>query len=299
MEIQANNHLTWQRARVNTAVSTPVTVSSVKSTWWQDLPSNLTEVYQQGCPHSAVLEQHGMRSAKFCLGLRGAHDIGYTIALDQAIISQRPSMVSTRSQAWQQFYTKVKDTSWPDCPTEDDFQHLPPHIQQECLEHGYQPRDQHLVIAHADSHGILGALPLATLDLHPAMLLGSPWAQKDCHGDYVYNMILLAWPWRAKLPQGWRLYIAAHPFDWSPDYHVFTGCVDANYEVIGNNINQLWHFDHAIDPDYNYFNVELVVAIKHGARIPQGRCVFNMIPVYDPDHVPRQKKAPHPGWVSS
>jgi len=34
---------------------------------------------------------------------------------------------------WQQFYNNVKDTSWPDCPTEQDFDQLPDHIKQEIL----------------------------------------------------------------------------------------------------------------------------------------------------------------------
>lgn len=41
---------------------------------------------------------------------------------------------------WLDFYTQIKDPTWPDCNKEEDFVKLPKHIQQECIEvYGYQP----------------------------------------------------------------------------------------------------------------------------------------------------------------
>ena len=41
---------------------------------------------------------------------------------------------------WQEFYNEIKDPSWPDCATENDFALLPEIIQKECTEvFGYQP----------------------------------------------------------------------------------------------------------------------------------------------------------------
>jgi len=41
---------------------------------------------------------------------------------------------------WQEFYNEIRDPSWPDCPSEDNFLQLPDHIQKECQEvFGYQP----------------------------------------------------------------------------------------------------------------------------------------------------------------
>jgi hypothetical protein len=37
-------------------------------------------------------------------------------------------------EAWQHSYCSIKDPSWPDCPTPQDFGSLPSHIQQECRE---------------------------------------------------------------------------------------------------------------------------------------------------------------------
>lgn len=40
---------------------------------------------------------------------------------------------------WQEFYNEIRDPSWPDCPTEQDFVTLPEAIQQECQNHfGYK-----------------------------------------------------------------------------------------------------------------------------------------------------------------
>jgi len=42
--------------------------------------------------------------------------------------------------AWSEFYNQIRDPSWPDCPSEDQFKNLPEHIQQECQTvFGYTP----------------------------------------------------------------------------------------------------------------------------------------------------------------
>jgi organic radical activating enzyme len=41
---------------------------------------------------------------------------------------------------WLEFYSEIKDPSWPNCEQEEDFFNLPTHVQQECLTHfGYVP----------------------------------------------------------------------------------------------------------------------------------------------------------------
>lgn len=41
---------------------------------------------------------------------------------------------------WLDFYNDIKDPSWPECPTEDQFVSLPEHIQIECQDvYGYRP----------------------------------------------------------------------------------------------------------------------------------------------------------------
>ena len=41
---------------------------------------------------------------------------------------------------WQEFYSSIRDSSWPDCEQEEDFKQLPEHIQTECCTvFGYQP----------------------------------------------------------------------------------------------------------------------------------------------------------------
>jgi hypothetical protein len=41
---------------------------------------------------------------------------------------------------WQEFYSSIRDPSWPDCEHEEDFTQLPEHVQTECCTvFGYQP----------------------------------------------------------------------------------------------------------------------------------------------------------------
>jgi hypothetical protein len=43
--------------------------------------------------------------------------------------------------AWQEFYQQIRDPSWPDCDQEQDFDYLPPAIQEEiCKQFGYTPK---------------------------------------------------------------------------------------------------------------------------------------------------------------
>jgi hypothetical protein len=45
---------------------------------------------------------------------------------------------------WQEFYTGIKDPSWPDCDQESDFEHLPEAIRLECQNvFGYGPDSFH------------------------------------------------------------------------------------------------------------------------------------------------------------
>lgn len=41
---------------------------------------------------------------------------------------------------WSEFYRQIKDPSWPECASENDFKKLPQFVQQECIEvFGYTP----------------------------------------------------------------------------------------------------------------------------------------------------------------
>ena len=125
--------------------------------------------------------------------------------------------------------------------------------------------------------------------LHPAMIHGSGFDKQNADGSYQWGIRLLSFPWRAKMALGWRLLITAHPLTWHADWFCFSGCVDANYRHDGRNIGSFWQFDHDMDLDYNYYNIEVVMSVRNShnhpqIEIPAGTCVFSMIPVYDPDY---------------
>jgi hypothetical protein len=145
-----------------------------------------------------------------------------------------------------------------------------------------------LTQAYNQDYPGLGTVAYKEVWLHPAMLTGSRFSQRNEDGSYQWGIRLLSFPWRACMVPGWRLLITAHPLTWSPDWFCFSGCVDANYRHNGRNIGSFWDFDQDMDPELNYYNIEVVVAIRTGssrpAVIPADTCVFSMIPVYDPEY---------------
>jgi len=72
-----------------------------------------------------------------------------------------------------------------------------------------------------------------------------------------------------------------YPLDWHSNFHCFTGCAEANHG------SGFWGWNSPMDPAFNYYNVETVVIMKTQTRITTGSAVFSMVPVYDPDYVPR------------
>lgn len=277
MQIQATPYLTWERAQIPHSVSEPRPVADALPSWWKALPGDLTNTVPT-CPHRNILDEHGMKSAKFCLGLQGAKHLGWTVPLDQPVDS---ALMRPDKGPWQVFYQNVKDPSWPECESEADFALLPADVQHECLHvHGYVPS--------VTTHGRFAGRPrLVSMSwLHPEMVHGTPWTEKDQQGDYRWNMMLISWPWRAKLAENWRLMVMANQFDWDHQYHVFTGCVDGNYRPE----HEAWSFDQPRDPGYNYVNLDIVVAVSAGHVIPESRCIFTAVPIYDPGYTPAQRR---------
>lgn len=117
--------------------------------------------------------------------------------------------------------------------------------------------------------------------LHQEMLHGSQWAEK-INDVYVWGKPrIIAFPWRAKMAPGWRLLMNDYPLEWENDFHCFTGYVEANHG------SGFWGWEKPMDLAFNYYNVETVVIMKNQTQIASGSAVFSMIPIYDPDYVPK------------
>jgi len=113
------------------------------------------------------------------------------------------------------------------------------------------------------------------------MLHGTMWAEQ-VDGEYTWaRPMILAWPWRARMAPGWRLLMNNYALDWLPDFHCFTGHVDANHG------SGFWGWSQPMDPAFNYYNVETVVIMKPGSTVSVGTAVFSMIPIHEPGYVPR------------
>ena len=138
--------------------------------------------------------------------------------------------------------------------------------------------------------------------LHPAMLAGTQWANKPGgpwpeptgsidHSPYEYCIRLLNWPWRARMAPGWRLLILPYLMDWHPDWNAFAGTVEPTYNVArdGCSIGHSMKWSQPIDNQYNYYNLETVVAFKRTVTIPEGTVTFTAVPLYDPELHQQQK----------
>lgn len=242
MQIQVTDYLCWERAQLKNPDNffpEPQQLKTCLPQWFRDLPANLKNLnLQDNIQNQSMLIDHGYRSAKLCLGLRGIRTLGWTISLTHNLTN--PAM--------------------------------------------YAPHD-----------GNVGRMETM---LHPAMLTGSGFDQLRKDGAYEWEIRIVSFPWRACMAPGWRLMITAHPLLWSPDWFCFSGCVDANYRHNGTNIGSFYNFEYDMDLGLNYYNVEIVLAIRACANrtvtIPAGSCVFSLIPIYDPDYqAPEFKEFPN------
>jgi hypothetical protein len=60
--------------------------------------------------------------------------------LKAPIIKKTSAYMSDKDPVWINSYNKIKDPSWPDCQTLDDFKTLPLNIQAECIDvHHFSP----------------------------------------------------------------------------------------------------------------------------------------------------------------
>jgi hypothetical protein len=133
--------------------------------------------------------------------------------------------------------------------------------------------------------------------LHPDMLYGTHWANKgqqpwtdDDFSLYEYRICLLHWPWRARMPPGWRLLILPYLLDWSQDWNEFAGAVEPNYDVRdGTSIGTALKWTQQIDHNYNYYNLETAIAFKRSVTVEKGTVTFVAVPLYDPELLIKQK----------
>lgn len=132
--------------------------------------------------------------------------------------------------------------------------------------------------------------------LHPDMLYGTrwantgtePWADDDA-SLYEYRIRLLHWPWRARMAPGWRMLILPYLLDWPADWNEFAGMVEPNYDVRnGTSIGSGLKWTQSIDHNYNYYNLETVIAFRRSVTVAKGTVTFCAVPLYDPELVEKQ-----------
>lgn len=214
-------------------------------------------------------------------------------------------------------YSSDPDIQYLNCPPPTPvrnhrpewFKNLKGNIQ-EYFPEGFA--DQHTIRHCLGFRGIVNVgytIPLPeTLDqydtyfsrgrLHPEMIHGTRWANKgekpwthDDYSLYEYRFRLLHWPWRARMPKGWRLLILPYLLDWSDNWNEFSGTVEPNYHIVnGTSIGTGLKWDQQIDTNYNYYNLETVIAFKRSYDVPAGTVTFTAVPYFDPELLEEQTK---------
>jgi hypothetical protein len=132
--------------------------------------------------------------------------------------------------------------------------------------------------------------------LHPDMIAGTKWANQgtvpwapDDSSLYEYCLRLLHWPWRAKMKPGWRMLVLPYLLDWSDTWNEFSGSVEPNYDIRnGTGIGTGLKWSQVIDTEYNYYNLETVMAFKRGTTVDQGTVTFTAVPLFDPELYTKQ-----------
>lgn len=139
--------------------------------------------------------------------------------------------------------------------------------------------------------------------LHAAMMYGTqfancpggPWKEPNGTVDYSpyeYRFKLLYWPWRARMAPGWRMLILPYLLDWNQDWNEFAGTVEPTYNVAtdGCGVGHGMKWNIPVDTEYNYYNLETVVAFKRTTVVPAGTVTFTAVPLYDPELYQQQKE---------
>lgn len=129
---------------------------------------------------------------------------------------------------------------------------------------------------------------LVRMGVTPQMLHGTKWSSIDGEGNEEYVLRIVTFPWRARMSKGWRLLITDYAMDWSDDWFCFSGAPDGNLNARKQgSIGSQYVSAIPLDPNkYNYYNVEMVLAIRKGCTIPKDTVLFTAIPIYDPEYIP-------------
>jgi len=88
---------------------------------------------------------------------------------------------------------------------------------------------------------------------------------------------------------GWRMLLLPYLLDWPADWNEFAGTVEPNYDVHhGTSIGSGLKWTQRIDTQYNYYNLETVIAFKRATTVEKGTVTFCAVPLFDPELLEKQ-----------
>lgn len=121
--------------------------------WWQHKIGNFKQAISEGVVHNrqmfgSLYTDNVERIRQFCQRNDFEYIANSLIATEQ---TWRPDIYTSteiekdllRTQAFKTFYQQIRDASWPDCNSEEEFVNLPAFIQKECEDvFGYVKLDK-------------------------------------------------------------------------------------------------------------------------------------------------------------
>jgi hypothetical protein len=89
---------------------------------------------------------------------------------------------------------------------------------------------------------------------------------------------------------GWRMLILPYLLDWAEDWNEFAGTVEPNYDIEnGTGIGGALKWTQPINTQYNYYNLETVIAFRRNIELDKGTITFCAVPLFDPELEEKQR----------
>jgi hypothetical protein len=78
--------------------------------------------------------------------------------------------------------------------------------------------------------------------------------------------------------------------DWPTSWNEFAGMVEPNYNIEnGTGIGSGLKWTQPIDPAYNYYNLETVIAFQRNTAVNRDTITFCAVPLFDPELEEKQR----------
>jgi hypothetical protein len=105
--------------------------------WLEILPANSQSINE-------IVEHNYCQLIKLAnINFQRLEEIRQKYKMQKSIFDLVSFIDDNQYAQWHNWYSRIRDSQWPDCDNEQDFYNLPDWIQKECIEiFGYQPKER-------------------------------------------------------------------------------------------------------------------------------------------------------------